>query len=213
MPHTKPSTPITHPSYCQLYDLVFWVLLIGSLLIVSVLAGCTNTNEAAMAGSRIQATPTTLDTRNAAPNTLSFVEDPEGRGTWNGNSTGPNAYATVDADGTQEMSTGVVPRRIFFDRETGRLVISSGSDVSWEKAKFNPLTSLIEIEGFTTSSSEPLRASNEGLALIAERYKTMDAEARAVLIKDLEKQQAIAETVSPLAASVLGDLIKGLLAL
>lgn len=201
----------THPSLIQFWNILFWVLMILIVLAFASLSACTSGN--AVVGSSLIQTPTTTSTRNGAPNTLSFVEDPEGRGTWNGNSTGPNAYATVDADGTQEMSTGVVPRRIFFDRETGRLVISSGSDVSWKSAKFNPQTSLIEIDGFTTSSSEPLRASNEGLALIADRYKNMDQASRDAFIAELEENRKMVEVVSPLAASVLGDLIKGLLAL
>jgi len=220
--------PTSHSSYRQIHDLCFWLALMISFLVLSVLLGCTSANEGATVGSSLRTQATLADTRNGAANTLTMVENAEtetstptdgsaptittrGGGTWTGNSFGPNAYATLDAEGTQEMSTGVTPRRIYYDRDTGRLVVSSGSDITAKNVLYDGKTGKLEIGEFTTSASEPIRAGNEGLALVKERFNGMDAAAQAVLIEGLKRDQASVEAISPIAGSVLSDLIKALL--
>lgn len=206
-----------------------FVLVAGFALAAQV--GCVDAGkvtESAQVGSSIRTASGANEQRNASPNTLTLTEPIEnetvevegeapriitrGGGTWHGNSVGPNAYATLDADGTQEMSTGVTPRRIFYDRDTGRLVVSSGSDISASGVKYDGKTGKLEIASFTTSSSEPIRAGNEAFDRLAAAWTTVPAESSAlvkeVLIKALEEERAKVEAITPAAGGVLTQAIE-----
>jgi hypothetical protein len=153
-----------------------------SLIIVTVAAiaflGCAGKqvgphveDAGGVAGSFEQNTP--------SPNVLS-ITDADKRGHATG--TGPAQYTSLNADGLQTMKTGSTPREVYFDRDTGRFVISSGADINAEGIEFDAATGSLRVEKFGTSSSEPIRALNEALDRLVPAWVAMtDAERDAVI--------------------------------
>lgn len=173
-------------------------VLVVILSVVVMFPGC-----AAQVGSTSRQTPSQADYKNGSPNTLSLTSQGE---TWSTNGTGPQRYTFMEPTQVTTFQQGSTPREIMYDRDTGRLVISSGSDINAEGVEFDPKTGAVKVRKFGTSASEPLRAGNESLDRLREYWAARDQASKEAIIAEIK---AI-EKISPDVKDVLIQLLTGL---
>ncbi len=171
-------------------------LAIAMLFVISQ-AGC-----AATVGKKINVDPKKAANTNGSPNTLTLAD---ADGTWNVESAGPARYSEITADGITTVQHGSTPRDIVWNSPDGaRLSISSGSDITAESVKLDQAKGVLEVKGFTTSASAPIKAGNEAFDRLIQYWTARDDASAQVLKREME---AI-ETVSPTLASMLKDVLR-----
>jgi hypothetical protein len=151
----------------------------------------------------------TVQTSNDPLNASSVVEgsDEFGNATiaWNDSTNGP--VSTVKQTETENLvrKTGQVTREISFRDGQRTLLISAGSDLSAEGVTIDPASGVLTVGRFSTSSSEPIRALNEGL----DRYQAVWAQLSQEQRAAIEAQLDAIKVISP----DLFDVLKGLIGL
>jgi hypothetical protein len=128
----------------------------------------------------------------------------DGDGTWNINSTGPSRYTSLDAKGLTTVQQGTTPRDIYYDRETGRLVISSGTDIRAEGVEFDQAKGVLKLKTFETVGTPQIAALGNLQAQLVEYWTARDQASADVLRREME---AI-ENVSPTVANMLKDVLR-----
>jgi len=184
--------------YFSLTHLTRSISILLSVLLCLMLGAC-----AARVGASHKQTMAGVDQVNGSPNTLSMT-DAEGQ--WSANTTGPSRYTSVGEQGIETFQTGTVPRDVYWDRATGRLVISSGSDIQARDVLIDPDSGRISIGEFATVGSEVIRAGNEAFDRLKEYWGTRDQASRDVIIRQIE----MAENITPDVRDVLLGLLTGL---
>jgi hypothetical protein len=118
----------------------------------------------------------TVQTSNDPLNASSVVEgsDEFGNATiaWNDSTNGPVSTVKQTESENLVRKTGQVTREISFRDGQRQLLISTGADISAEAVVIDPANGVMNIGRFSTSSSEPIRALNEGL----DRYQAVWAQ-------------------------------------
>ena len=124
---------------------------------------------------------------------------------WNDSTNGP--VSTVKQTETENLvrKTGQVTREISFRDGQRTLLISAGSDLSAEGVTIDPASGVLTVGRFSTSSSEPIRALNEGL----DRYQAVWAQLSQEQRAAIEAQLDAIKVISP----DLFDVLKGLIGL
>lgn len=140
-----------------------------------------------------------------SPVTLSIV-DKNKAGTASG--TGPARFTSVTGEGVQTLQTGTVPRDLFLQLPDGtKLNLSTGTDINAEGLKFNPQTGSFEVAKFSTVTSEPIRASNEGLDRLIQIINTLTPAQKEAQLAYFDSQAKVAEGITK---AVLEAVIAGL---
>lgn len=123
--------------------------------------------------------------------------------------TGPAGLAVSNETESRAVFNNAVMRNIFMKYAGLTLNSSSGSDMTATADKIKFTEDSAEIVGFkfTTTASEPLRASNESLAALKEVFLKLSEDQRAVYIAQLETQKAAGGIAGEFAASVLKYLL------
>jgi hypothetical protein len=176
------------------------VLAMACLLAVS-LPGCQAVGPVRTVG--------TVQTSNDPLNASSVVEGTDEFGNptiaWNDSTNGP--VSTVKQTETENLvrKTGQVTREISFRDGQRTLLISAGSDLSAEGVTIDPASGVLTVGRFSTSSSEPIRALNEGL----DRYQAVWAQLSQEQRAAIEAQLDAIKVISP----DLFDVLKGLIGL
>ena len=182
-----------------------WAIAYGAactlLLLAFVLASLVPTGCAAKVGSKVATTPKAGVQTNGSPNTVTLSD---GDGTWNINSTGPSRYTSLDAKGLTTVQQGTTPRDIYYDRETGRLVISSGTDIRAEGVEFDQAKGVLKLKTFETVGTPQIAALGNLQAQLVEYWTARDQASADVLRREME---AI-ENVSPTVANMLKDVLR-----
>jgi hypothetical protein len=139
-----------------------------------------------------------------SPNVLS-ITDAEKRGHIAG--TGPAQYTAMTGDGLQTFKTGSTPREVYFDRDTGRFVVSSGADLTAKDIAFDAATGSLTVGEFSTSASEPIRALNESLDRLAAAWVAMtDAEREAVIAESNNIRASLGDLLAAAMTAAAGGL-------
>jgi hypothetical protein len=140
---------------------------------------------------------------NGSPNTIGLTGVDEN---WTANGTGPQQYTQMDDSGLQTFRQGSTPREIFYDKATGRLVISSGSDVSAEGISFDPESGKVKVAKFSTVSSEPIRAGNEAFDRLVTYWSARDEASKEAIVEALKTATNIAPDVKDVLLQLLTSL-------
>lgn len=174
------------------------------ILVVSVLAlaGCSMPNPV---GGRITQgiDGATLD----APSPVSIsIVDKQKSGTASG--TGPARFTSVTGEGVQTLQTGTVPRDLFLQLPDGtKLNLSTGTDISAEGLTFDPKSGAFAVKKFSTITSEPVRAANEGLDRLVQIINTLTPAQKDAQLAYFDSQAKVAEGITK---AVLEAVIAGL---
>jgi hypothetical protein len=151
----------------------------------------------------------TVQTSNDPLNASSVVEgsDEFGNATiaWNDSTNGPVSTVKQTESENLVRKTGQVTREISFRDGQRQLLISTGADISAEAVVIDPANGVMNIGRFSTSSSEPIRALNEGL----DRYQAVWAQLSQEQRAAIEAQLDAIKVISP----DLFDVLKGLIGL
>lgn len=166
------------------------------ITLMSSQAGC-----AARVGKKTLVTPTQADNTNGSPNTLTLA-DPDG--TWNVESTGASRYTSLDAKGLTTVQQGTTPRDIYYDRETGRLVISSGTDIRAEGVEFDQARGVLKLKVFETVGTPAIAALGEAQAKLVAYWTARDQASAEALKREMET----IENVSPAVAGIIKDILR-----
>ena len=172
-----------------------------ALLLIFIAASLVPTGCAAKVGSKVSTTPKAGVQTNGSPNTVTLSD---GDGTWNINSTGPSRYTSLDAKGLTTVQQGTTPRDIYYDRQTGRLVISSGTDIRAEGVEFDQAKGVLKLKTFETVGTPQIAALGNLQAQLVEYWTARDQASADALKREM---QAI-ETVSPTVAGVIKDILR-----
>lgn len=179
---------------------------IGKWLIVvavafSLVIACAPMGGCTKVGGLVKTSATGFTAESPPPNVLTMT-DAEGQ--WTAAGTGPAQYTDMSEAGVTTLRHGSVPREIFYDRTTGRLILSSGTDVWGEGIEFDAPTGSLRIARGGTSASAPMRASNEALdRLVAYWTARTEAEAQA-----RAAEMRTIEAVAPTLAGTIKDLLR-----
>lgn len=178
------------------------MLRIASLIIIGVIlfvfAGCS-----AQVGSQTTVKPGESNARNGSPNSLTLTREDE---TWSAANSGPADYTELTEGGTVSIKHGVIGRKIYYDRESGRLVVDSGADITAQGIEVDQQSGKVTIARFATIGSDQIRAGNEAYDRLVTYWSARDQASRDAIITELE---TIKET-APTAANVITSLIETL---
>lgn len=174
------------------------VIVMITLLLMLMSVGCS-----ARIGSKSSVKPGESIAENASPNSLTLTRADE---TWTAANSGPADYTELLEGGSVSMKHGIVGRKIFFDRETGRLVVDSGADVTAKGIDIDQTTGRVSIAEFATVGSDQIRAGNEAYDRLVAYWQARDQASRDAIIAELETIKEVA----PTAAGVLTSLIETL---
>lgn len=151
-------------------------------------------------GPSIKQDATGVKLATGVPNTLTLTDSD---GQWTSNGVGPAQWTDLTAEGVQTFRQGSTPREIFWDGNTHRLVVSSGSDITAEGVTVDPVAGMLQVQRFTTTASEPIRAQNEAFAALVGYWSTLTQEQRAAHIADVEAAQAAGDTFAPVLLQLI----------
>lgn len=152
-------------------------------------------------GNRVASNATRTDVRTGTPNTLTMTD---ADGQWTANSVGPSGWTAIDQDGIERFHQGSTPRELFYDRDTGRLVLSSGTDIMAKGITIDPAAGMVQVQEFSTLASEPIRAQNEAFGLLSQWWGQLTQAQKDAHIADAQAAQALGDTFAP----VLLELFK-----
>ena len=124
---------------------------------------------------------------------------------WNDSTNGPVSTVKQTESENLVRKTGQVTREISFRDGQRTLLISAGADLSAEGVTIDPASGVLTVGRFSTSSSEPIRALNEGL----DRYQAVWAQLSQEQRAAIEAQLDAIKVISP----DLFDVLKGLIGL
>lgn len=184
--------------------LFFWSLA----AIAIALSGCSMPNPV---GGRVTQSAGDVALDSPGPNTLTIVD-----GAKSGSATGagPARYTSITEGQVQTIQTGTVPRDLFVrvaPDGSKQFNLSTGTDIQAKGLKFDTLTGNLSIAEFSTLTSEPLRAANEGLDRVAKMMETLTPAQRDAQIRFWEVQEAAATGISKnIIAGILAGLRGGL---
>lgn len=176
-------------------------LLVGAMLLLALLplAGC---GQKDIGGAFSNDKAGRAQITNPSPVTLQ-IEDADKKGIANG--PGPARFTSITADQVQTFQSGTTPRDMFLQLPDGtKLNLSSGTDIAVKGLDFNPKTGSIKVAEFGTNSSEPLRAGNEAYDRLVAYWNSRDEASKQAILAELQTVEAVA----PVAAGVVGELIK-----
>lgn len=174
------------------------VIAVGSIVAFS--PGCQ------AVGSRLTTTGTGADVRTGTPNTLTMTD---ADGQWTANTTGPAGWTAINADGIERFHEGSTPRELYYDRASGRLVLSSGTDIRATGVVVDPTVGTISIGEFATSASEPIRAGNEAYDRLVTFWQSLTEAQRAAHVADVEAWKAAGDTFAPVLLEALKAIATG----
>jgi hypothetical protein len=170
------------------------------LVLLSALFAC---GCSATVGSKAVVKPGNSTVTNGSPNSLTLTKADE---TWATNNTGPSDYTELVGGGVVTMKHGIVGRKIYYDKETGRFVVDSGADITAEGIEINQQTGKVSIAKFATVGGDQIRAGNEAYDRLVAYWSARDEESRKAIIAELE----MIKEVAPTAGGVITSLIETL---
>lgn len=145
---------------------------------------------------------------NSPLDTTTMTITPDGTNTFVATARGPVRESLVDSEGIEARSTGMVTRDLTFVLSpdgTKRFSLASGSDISATGFRMNPVTGLVEVQEFSTISSEPLRALNESLAHYKDVWSKLSDDQR----RTFEAQLDTVKLISPDLFDALKAILTG----
>lgn len=175
-----------------------------AVLLFAGLAGCSTPNPV---GGRVTQSAGDVTIDSPGPNTLTIVD---GAKSGSATGSGPARYTRIDAEQLQTIQTGTVPRDVFYrigadgSRHFG---LSSGTDLSFKGFEYNAQSGTLKLAEGKTVTSEPLRASNEGLDRVVQIIQALTPAQRDAQIRYWEVQSEAAQGISK---SVIEGILAGL---
>lgn len=145
---------------------------------------------------------------NPSPNTLTMRDLPSGESQWTSNGIGPSQFTDMTSEGVQTFRQGSTPREVMYDGVSKRFLLSSGADISAEALEIDPNTGVVRVGKFSTSASEPIRASNEAYKDLVPFWQSLTQAERDAVIAELETSETISESVKPVLVTLLQGLLK-----
>lgn len=179
-----------------------------ALLAVALVAGCTHTLAP---GPESEQTVLSARMANNPPNAVGIVEDDAGRINWQTQGSGSTKAVTVTPDKVTQIGTGPATRQVVYQTDAAKFVLASESDFGIDLVDYNPADGRLVVKGFKTSASEPTNALAGTLAAWAPSFEKLSGDQKELVISAIKERQETIRQASPLAAGVLGDLIKALM--
>jgi len=162
--------------------------------IAAAVCGCQSV------GNRVSQDARHADIRTGTPNTLTMAD---ADGQWTANSVGASGWTSMDSNGVERFHQGSTPREIYWDRDKGRLVISSGSDITAKGVMIDPASGTIQLQEFSTISSENTRALSEANAALVAYWSTLTDAQRAAHVADVEAWKESGSTLAPVLLEII----------
>lgn len=181
------------------------VLAVVLVIVCAGLAACGTQNPI---GNRVTQGMDRAMVENGSPVTLTIADGAKS-GTATG--TGPARFTSITESEIQTIQSGTVPRDLWIKLlpdGTRQFNLSTGTDIRARDVKVNPATGEISIGEFSTVTSEPIRAANEGLDRFIEIVKTLAPEQRQAIIAQFEAQRDAATGIAKAGFQAIIDAIK-----
>ena len=179
------------------------IIRLIAVLCIAFALGCSST-----VGNTSGQTADKITDANGGPTAVDMI-DLE-RGSLKVKGAGPGRHLLLTDESIETQSVGSTNRSLFYDAKTGRLVLDSGSDITAEAVEVRPdgdgRLGLIKIGRFTTSSSEPTRASNEAYDRLAAVWQARDQASKEALLAEIEALKITAPEVASALLTFLGGL-------
>lgn len=171
-----------------------------SVVLMIPLAACQQV------GPALTQKPDSIVDSPIAPSQTRMVD--KERGTLSTSGTGPTTWKRLDADGVETTSTGVAPRSIYWDNESKRFVLDSGSDVTAEDVSVGLSAdgTQIKVGRLTTLTSPPTRAVNEAYAQLVGYWTSLSADQKEAHLGDLKAMTDAGDTFAPVLLKLLSGI-------
>lgn len=183
------------------------VLVVLMVVLVCTLCACVSNNPV---GPRMTQDASKVSYENPSPVTLT-ISDGDKIGSATG--TGPARFTSITNGKLQTLQTGSVPRDMFIELRpdgTKQFNLSTGTDIRAKGFKWDPVTGALSLDEFSTVTSEPLRAANEGLDRFIEIVRVLTPAQRDVLISQFEAQRDAATGIAKAGFQAVIDAMKGI---
>jgi len=145
-------------------------------------------------GNRVAQDARRVQVNTGTPNTLTMTD---ADGQWTANSTGASGWTAVDAKGIERFNQGGPQRELYYDRDTGRLVLSSGTDIHAKGIAIDPHIGSVQIAEFSTVTSTPALAQAEAFRALESYWLALTEAQKAAHIADVEAAQAAGDALAP----------------
>lgn len=119
----------------------------------------------------------------------------------------------VTKEGISRIGNGPAARQILYDPKSGTFVLSSETRFGIKEATVfgEDGKPRYQVKGLETDSAEPTNALAGTLAAWAPSFEKLSGDQKELVISAIKERQETIRQASPLAAGVLGDLIKALM--